>query len=117
MSRTEAGLIKRIQVAATRAGARLFRNQVGTYRLRDGRVLSSGLCTGSSDLVGWVPVEVTPDMVGQRVAVFVAVEAKADQTRTTQQQRAFIDKVRSDGGRAGVAHTPSEAEAIMRGES
>ena len=34
-------------------GMKLWRNQVGTYKLADGRYISSGLCVGSSDLIGY----------------------------------------------------------------
>jgi hypothetical protein len=36
-----------------------------------------GMPPGWPDLCGWRTVEITPDMVGKRVAVFYAVEVKA----------------------------------------
>lgn len=36
-----------------------------------------GMPEGFPDLVGWTSVEITPDMVGQRVAVFTGVEVKS----------------------------------------
>lgn len=59
---------------------RLFRNQVGAYCEggRDDRWITYGLCPGSSDLVGWVMVDVTwPDGVVRRVARWFALEVKA----------------------------------------
>lgn len=64
-SSTETNISAEIQLAASRVGARLWRNQTGKYQLADGRWLSSGLCVGSSDLVG-----ITAD------GRFLAVEVK-----------------------------------------
>jgi len=98
-----------------RGATRLFRNQVGTYTLADGRVISSGLCKGSSDVIGWQSVEITPDMVGRRVAVFVALEAKSDTGRPTREQLAFIAAVRAAGGIAGIVRSSEDAEKLLRG--
>lgn len=96
-----------------RPDVRLFRNNVGMAETSDGRVVRFGLCKGSSDLVGWKSVAVTPDMVGKRVAVFIALEVKAGKGRTTEAQRAFLDRVAVDGGIAGVARSVGEAEALL----
>lgn len=84
---------------------RLFRNQVGKYKLQDGRWLSSGLCVGSSDLIGWTPVLVTQDMVGQTLAVFTAIETKAVGKKATSAQSNFIGAVVHDGGIAKLAYS------------
>lgn len=93
---------------ASRIGWRLFRNQVGTYKLPDGRFLSSGLCKGSSDLIGWRTVTITPDMVGQHLAQFVAVECKAENGRLSPEQENFLRVVRDAGGHAVMAKSPSD---------
>lgn len=99
---------------------RIFRNQVGRYRLalpdcvrcqRQGRVITSGFCVGSSDLIGWRTVTVTPAMVGTRVAVFVAIEAKVGDNTTTAEQRAFLDAVHAAGGEARVLTDTAELTA------
>ena len=36
-----------------------------------------GMPEGMPDLIGWTTVTITPDMVGQRIAVFTGVEVKA----------------------------------------
>lgn len=96
-----------------RGATRLFRNQVGTYTLADGRVISSGLCKGSSDAIGWHSIEITPEMVGRRVAVFVALEAKSDTGRPTREQMAFIAAVRAAGGIAGIVRSSEDAEKLL----
>ena len=71
-----------------------------------------GLCKGSSDLIGWRSLTITPDMVGQTVAVFAAIEVK-DRGAPTPEQLHFIAQVQAAGGLAGVARTVAEAEAIL----
>ena len=67
---------------------------------------------GTPDLVGWVQRVITPDMVGQTLAVLAAVECK-DLARPTPEQLRFIEQVRAAGGLAGVAHNPQEAAQIL----
>lgn len=108
------------------ADAVMFRNNTGmawvgqpvrqgrNVLLLEARPFHAGLCAGSSDLVGWRTVEVTPDMVGQKVAVFCAVEVKSLVGKVTFEQRNFIDQVVKAGGYAGVARTAQEARSILR---
>ncbi len=111
---SETPLMHRVQVELSKAGARVFRNQTGKYKLEDGRWLASGLCDGASDLIGWNTVIVTPDMVGKPVAIFTAVEVKTPGAKTPakrlEQQQNFITAVRGAGGIAFF--TSYEAEAV-----
>lgn len=84
-----------------------------TITLKDYRPLHAGLCKGSSDLIGWTVVEVTPEMVGKRLAVFTAVECKSERGRATDEQLNFVEQVRKAGGFAGIARTPVEAVGIV----
>lgn len=108
--------------------ARLFRNNVGTgwvgervrhepdlLVLRNPRPLHAGLCVGSSDLIGWRTITVTPEMVGQQVAVFVAVESKSLRGSAKEAQTNFIEAVRRAGGLAGVARSVEDAREILDG--
>ena len=87
----------------------------GSVLVHDARPLHAGLCTGSSDLIGWRSVEITPDMVGQAVAVFVALEVKSAAGRPTFEQRRFIDAVRAAGGIAAVVRSVDDAAAALGG--
>lgn len=107
----------RAMMAVSEIGARALRNNCGVAVYPDGARVRYGLCPGSSDLIGWVPVTVTPEMVGQRVAVFLAIETKTADGRRTAKQRNFIRAVRDAGGRAGFATTPEEAVAIAEGRA
>jgi hypothetical protein len=107
---TESNLIRNLCAKAHIFGMRLWRNQVGTYRLADGRWITSGLCVGSSDLIGFREVTITPEMVGQKIAVFVAIETKSASGRATGPQLAFIARVKASGGFAMIVRSERELE-------
>ena len=68
---------------------------------------------GGSDLIGYRKVTVTPEMVGQDVAVFAAVEVKTARGRVRPEQQQFIDHIRNAGGIAGIARSVDEARGIL----
>jgi len=113
---SEAAIQQQIRLALSRAGVVAFRNNIGAYMdPKTGRPVQYGVCNpGGSDLLGWTPVVITPDMVGSTVAVFTAVEVKTTTGKPTAPQINFITQVRNAGGYAGVARSPSEAVALVR---
>jgi hypothetical protein len=52
---------------------------------------------GWPDICGWTEIEITPEMVGQKVAVFTAVEVKVT-GRLRKSQAAFRDIIEAMGG-------------------
>ncbi|MGJ5032248.1 VRR-NUC domain-containing protein [Bradyrhizobium sp. HKCCYLS2038] len=130
---SEADLMRLLQRRASQLGARLFRQNVGQawtgmlergngrvvrlgpgdVVLRNARPFHAGV-SGMSDLGGWLPVQVTPDMVGSTIAIYVQVEVKAG-GRPTSEQLAWIAAVNKAGGRAGVAHNEAELSEIING--
>ena len=110
---SEAANAREILKFLSSRGVRLFRNQVGKYRLADGRFISSGLCVGSSDFIGWTPVTITQAMVGRVVAVFTAIEVKASKGRASEKQKHFIQVVKQAGGIAGFAKNTEEAIGLI----
>lgn len=108
----EQAIQNEIRLELGNGDCRLFRNNTGCLRNDRGRVVCFGLAKGSSDLIGWKSVEVTPDMVGQKLAVFVALEIK-DKGRPTKEQKKFISVVQAAGGFAGIARSVSDAREIM----
>lgn len=68
---------------------------------------------GGADTVGWVTVTITPEMVGHRIAIFTAIEAKMPGKYATTEQRRFIDAVTAAGGIAGIARSESDALALI----
>lgn len=115
MANAETTLQQQIRLAlGTRSDLRLFRNQVGQLSdPRTGRPVQFGLARGSADLIGWRTVVVTPDMVGQRLAVFTSIEVKTPTGRLTPAQHAWLGAVRSAGGIAGVARSVSDAVCLL----
>lgn len=109
-----------IRLALCAGDTRLFNNPVGVAIYPDGAGGASrvpyGLVPGASDLVGWHSVTITPQMVGQRVAIFAAVETKAPRGHKRAAQRQFIDAVLQAGGRAGFARSVDEAVKIIAGD-
>ena len=92
---------------------RLFRNNVGALRDQRGQLVTYGLCTGSSDLIGLRRVTVTPDMIGQQLAVFSALEVKLPGRKPTKPQEKFLAMVQNMGGLSGVATSIESARSIL----
>lgn len=105
---TEGTLMRRIMLALAKRCV-LFRNQSGQYSF-DGRVIRYGVANpGGADLIGWTSVEVKPEMVGRRLAIFTAVEVKTPTGRPTVEQTRFIEAVRRAGGLATIARSEADA--------
>lgn len=87
--------------------------QPGDVLIRNARALHAGLIEGSGDLIGWVTREVTPDMVGTRVAVFASAEAKEGAGRMSEAQRNWRDQVIAAGGIAGEVRSVEDGRALL----
>lgn len=111
----ETELQQRIRLAlGTRPDIRLFRNQVGQLPdPRTGRPVQFGLARGSADLIGWRTVTITPDMVGQRIAIFTSLEIKTPLGRLSPAQHNWLGAVHKAGGCAGVARSVADAYEIV----
>lgn len=69
---------------------------------------------GVSDLIGWRSITITADMVGNKIAQFVAIETKKPGGGVeAQHQENFINLVKEQGGLAGFARTTADAERIL----
>ena len=75
--------------------------------------MSFGLAKGSSDLIGWTTRTITPEMVGQQVAVFTSIEVKSATGRIRPEQQQWIDAVQAAGGIAGVARSVEDAQQLL----
>lgn len=125
---SETNLTRQIMLAIgkQRPRTRVFRNNVGmgwqgqstkkgdVLIIQNPRPLQAGLCEGSSDLIGWTTVEVTPDMIGKRLAIFTALEVKVPGGKgPTPEQSNFIQQVQRAGGIAGVVRSDKDATDLL----
>ena len=110
-----------IQHQCNSSSCKLWRNNIGVcfQAPKQHRHLATpvryGLCNGSSDLIGYTVVNITPDMVGEQIAVFTAIEVKTLRGKASDLQHNFIEQVKRDGGRAGLARSVTEAKEIIGG--
>ena len=92
---------------------RLWRNNVGALRDERGRLITYGLCKGSSDLIGLRQLRIEEQHLGLELGVFCALEIKAAGGRLTAEQLQFLEVIRNRGGLAGVARSVEEARQIL----
>lgn len=117
MLKSEANIQNEILMELSKQGCLVWRQDTGAYKdPKSGRLVRYGLCKGSSDVIGAIPVEITQDMVGKTVAIFGAWEVKTATGRIRPEQKLFIAAVRKSGGRAGIARSAEDAVRIARGE-
>jgi hypothetical protein len=114
---TEQQIQQEIRLAVGHGDTRLFRNNTGTLRDQHGRPVTFGLAKGSADLIGWRTVTVTPEMVGQQVAVFTSIEVKTATGRLRPEQRQWLEAVQAAGGIAGVARSVDDANVLVMNET
>jgi len=110
---SEQTIQQHIRLACSKGDCRLFRNNTGTLRDQHGRPVSFGLCRGSADLIGWRSVTITPEMVGQQIAVFTSIEVKSSSGRVKPEQQQWLNAVQAAGGIAGVARSVGEAMDLL----
>jgi hypothetical protein len=116
MPPSEYEIQQRIRLACGRGSVRLWRNNTGALVDLQGRLVRFGLCKGSSDLIGLRTVEITPGMVGQRIAQFVAIEVKAPHGVIRPEQQAFLRLVQQCGGVAALCRSVEQAQAALMPE-
>jgi hypothetical protein len=112
-SPSEHEIQQRIRLACGRGAVRLWRNNTGALVDQQGRFVRFGLCKGSSDLIGLRALEITPELVGQRLAQFVALEIKTSSGTVSQEQQAFLRLVQELGGVAAVCRSIEQAQAVL----
>ena len=110
---SEQRIQQEIRIAISNGDCRVFRNNTGTLKDQNGRPVQFGLCKGSADLIGWKRVTITPEMVGQQVAVFTSIEVKTPTGRIRPEQQQWLEAVQAAGGIAGVARSVEDAQQIM----
>lgn len=130
----ESNIQRRIMIAVSKWGARFWRNNIalawvgqpeiirshkrvavgpGDVVVRNARPLHAGLCKGSGDLIGVVPVVIRPEHVGRRVGVFGSLEIKSEGGRASVDQKNFAEQINGLGGLAGIAKCENDAIRIL----
>lgn len=111
---SEQSIQQLIRLKLSNGSVRLLRNNTGVLQDKNGRPVQFGLAKGSADLIGWKTVTVTPEMVGQQVAVFTSIEVKTPTGRIRPEQEQWMKVVRGAGGIAGIARSVEDAEALVQ---
>jgi hypothetical protein len=119
-----------VRLRATARGSRVFRNNSGVLFNQEGVPIRFGLGNESkkinqemktSDFIGWTQITITPEMIGKKVAVFTAIEAKAlgfkvkkiyPKKSREHAQNKFITIVNNAGGIAGFASCDADTDVI-----
>lgn len=126
----ESTVSQEIQIQGPHHACILMRNNSGACIDETGRLVRYGLGNDSkkrneifksSDLIGITKIMITPEMVGQIVGVFTAVEVKKEawnpekkfDKRETAQFN-FIKWVKDNGGFAGFANSINNLTEILR---
>jgi hypothetical protein len=110
---SEQRIQQEIRLAISKGHTRIFRNNTGTLRDANGRPVQFGLARGSADLIGWTTRTVTPEMVGQRIAVFTSIEVKTPTGKVQPEQQQWLEAVQAAGGIAGIARSVEDAKALL----
>ena len=107
----------------------LWRNNVGAFKSPNGAWVRYGLANDSkqmnavlksSDLIGWTPVVITPEMVGHTIAVFTSIEVKEEGYKPSGKkqidhiaaQQKWCDGVTKAGGIAGIVDSSDKAVGL-----
>lgn len=109
MRNEETNIMNRIMLTMSKKGWLVWRNQVGLFKTLDGRTVNIGI-KGSSDLMAVKPTVITPEMVGQTLAVFVAVEVKTATGRQSEPQKKWQKAVEKLGVKYILARSEDDIE-------
>lgn len=109
MQNPETKIQNRIMMDMSEKGYLVWRNQVGLFKTLDGRTVNIGI-KGSSDLMAVKPTVITPEMVGQTLAVFVAVEVKTATGRQSEPQKKWQKAVEKLGVKYILARSEEDIE-------
>lgn len=117
------------EIMLLKDGSTMFKN-VGGYAIicnpKDATRLKSGgyiikkgfpmknisLWKGSSDMIGWKSVTITPDMVGKKVAIFQSIEIKTKNDRLRKEQKIWNKVVEAAGALVAVWKENSDGKSI-----
>ena len=87
----------------------------GDFIVRHGHRIKYGLLKGGGDLIGYTTITITPEMVGQRIAVFTSAEGKVGKDKLRPEQKVWHDNVKAAGGISAEIRSPEDAVAAVLG--
>ena len=92
----------------------VWRQQVGKYRAMHDpeRVVTVGV-PGMADSMMVVAVEITPEMVGRKIGVAVAVEFKTEKGQQEKRQKAWQNAFESRGGIYALVRSADEMVKLV----
>lgn len=131
MATKEAIASQVVHARAEQYGCRLYRNNSGVLMNDVGVPVRFGLGNTKAtikqfktgDFIGFMPVTITADMVGQTMAVFTNIECKAadfklkptySKKSREYAQKNYIDLVNAKGGIAGFARNNCDVDLIIQ---
>lgn len=111
---SEADISPQVVQAMTASGCQLWRNNRGTTKYGQRWVRYGVGPNGAADWIGFLPVRITPAMVGQYIAVFVSAETKRPKgAKYETDQFKWRDRVWAAGGIAGICHSWEQGRAMV----
>lgn len=95
--------------------------KAGDVIIHKGRPVALGMAfadgspvVGTTDLIGYTIVKITPDMVGKSLPVYTAVDAKQEGGgRVSKDQQNYVEQINRVNGIAGIADSAQSARAII----
>ncbi len=123
----ESAVTTHVQLYAAQNDITLWRNNCGGFYDDTGRFVRYGLghispnqTYKSSDFIGITPTVITPDMVGQTIGVFTAVEMKPTGFKFNPNnkhltfQKNFINIVVKNGGLGGFVSSIEDFKELIK---
>lgn len=110
MRNPETNIMNRIMLKMSQKGFLCWRNNTGLFKSLDGKQTVRVGQVGSSDIMAIKPTVITPDMVGQTVAVFVAVEVKTATGRQSEAQKKWQTAVEKLGVKYILARSENDID-------
>lgn len=89
------------------------RTNTGGVYIEQARPVRFGLVKGSSDLIGWTEIEITPEMIGRKIGVFTAIEVKKPSGKVSPEQIIFYNNTKKGGCITGIIKSEDEAIRLI----
>lgn len=108
MRNIETNIMNKIMLAMSKKGWFVWRNQSGVFKSMCGKQTIRIGQVGSSDIMAIKPTVITPDMVGQTLAVFVAVEVKTATGKQSEVQKKWQTAIEKTGAEYILARSEDD---------